>query len=173
LYTPIGKGYSMDAVIVSALIAIGVTLLLVRRWRLPVGALTVLFALYAVALATQTDTYWDIPSIVAAGILADVLLAIFGDRMRSGNGFYAFGFAVPFVLTAGYLVSVDLHDGGLGWPPNMIFGAPFIAGFAGLLVAFCYAIPLAAPSAQAAEETSRYADPAQQPAVSPVSASTV
>jgi tricorn protease-like protein len=173
VYTSIGKAYSMDATIVSALIAMGLVLMLVRRWRLPLGSITVLFALYAIALATQADTYWDIPALIAAGVVADILLALLKDRARAGNGFYALGFIVPFVMTAGYLVSVRLHDGGLGWPPNMIFGAPFIAGFAGLLVAFCYAIPLAAPSAQAAEETSRYADPAQQPAVSPVSASTV
>jgi hypothetical protein len=123
-----------------------VTLLLVRRWRLPLGALTVLFALYAIPMATQADTYWDIPSIIAAGVLADVLLAIFGDRVRFGNGFYVLGFIVPFVLTAGYIVSVNVHDGGLGWPPNTIIGAPFIAGFVGLLVSFCFAIPL--PAAQ-------------------------
>jgi hypothetical protein len=147
IYTQTGKAYSMDAVIISALIAMGLVLMLVRRFALPLGSITVLFALYAIALATQADTYWDIPSIVAAGVFADILLAVFKDRVRSGNGFYAFAFVVPLVMTAGYIASVSLHDGGLGWPPNMTFGAPFIAGFVGLLVAFCYAIPL--PAAQA------------------------
>jgi len=55
---------------------------------------------------------------------------------------------VPFVMTALYVFSVYLRDGGLGWPPNMIVGAPFIAGFVGLLVAFCYSIPLAMPAVQ-------------------------
>lgn len=147
IYTQTGKAYSMDAVIVSALIAIGLMLMLVRRFSLPLGAVAVLFALYAIALATQADTYWDIPAIIAAGVVADVLLVLFKDRVRSGNGFYALAFIVPLVMTAGYIVSVSLHDGGLGWPPNMIFGAPFIAGFVGLLVSFCYSPPLTEPRA--------------------------
>lgn len=159
IYTSIGKTYSMDATIVSALIAMGLVLMLVRRWRLPLGSITVLFALYAIALATQADTYWDIPALIAAGIVADVLLALLNDRARYGNGFYAFAFIVPFAMTAGYIASVRLHDGGLGWPPNMIIGAPFIAGFVGLLVAFCYAVPLPAPQAVPEQEPQPFASP--------------
>ena len=143
VYTSMGKTYSMDAVIISALIAIGLTLLLLRGWRMPFGSFTVLYALYGIALATQSDTYWDIPAIVAAGVLADIFNAVLKERARSGNGFYAFAFIVPFFMTAVYVASVYVHDGGLGWPPNMIIGSPFISGFAGLLVSFCYAVPLA------------------------------
>jgi hypothetical protein len=150
VYTQIGLSYSMDATIVSALVAIAIVLLLVRRWRMPFGAITVLFGSYAIALATQSDTYWDIPAAVAAGVIADIWLAVLKDRARTGSGFYAFAFAVPFAMTALYLASVRIHDGALAWPANMIFGAPFIAGFAGLLVSFCFAVPL--PQAAAASE---------------------
>lgn len=142
IYTQIGMTYSMDAAIVSALIAAGIILLLVRRWRMPAGAVTVVLTLYAIAMATQADTYWDIPAVLLTGIIADVLLVLLKDRARSGNGFYTFAFIVPFAMTALYIASVRVHDGALGWPPNMIVGAPFIAGFVGLLVSFCFAIPL-------------------------------
>src|SRR5579884_421225 len=144
VYTYFGKAYSIDAMIISSLIMIGLVLMLVRRWRMPVGAMTVLLALYAMGLATQSDTYWDIPAAIATGILADILLATLGERARSGNGFYTFAFVVPFVMCAAYVACVRLHDGALGWPPNMVAGAPFISGFVGLLVAFCFAPPLAA-----------------------------
>ena len=149
VYTQIGKGYSMDAVIVSSLIAIGLALFLVRRWRLPFGSITLLLGLSAIALATQSDTYWDIPSAIVAGVLADVLIAVLKERARAGNGFYAFAFAVPFVMIAVYEGCVAVSTGGLGWPPNMTIGAPFIAGFVGLLVSFCFAIPLPVAAAQA------------------------
>lgn len=171
IYTQIGKAYSMDATIVSALIAMGIVLLLVRRWRMPLGSITLLFGLYATALATQADTYWDIPSLLVTGIIADLLLAVLSDRARSGNGFYTFAFIVPFVMSASYIASVSLHDRGLGWPPNMTIGAPFIAGFVGLLVAFCYAIPLPAPAQ--AQQSEVLSEPAQHELTSPVSASTV
>lgn len=159
VYTQIGKAYSMDAVIISSLIAMGLALLLVRRFALPPGALTVLFALYAIALATQADTYWDIPAAIAGGVVGDILVAVFKDRVRSGNGLYAFAFVVPFVTIVAYIASVRVHDGGLGWPPNMIFGAPVIAGFVGLLVSFCFSPPLSAPQA--------VPEQAQQPSPSP------
>jgi cation transporter-like permease len=142
VYTYFGKAYSMDAMIISSLILMGVILLLVRRFRMPLGSMTVLLLLYSAALATQSDTYWDIPAALAAGIFADVMLAALRDRARTGNGFYTFAFTVPLVMCASYIASVYVHDGGLGWPPNMIIGAPFISGFVGLLVSFCFAPPL-------------------------------
>jgi hypothetical protein len=142
VYTYFGKAYSIDAIIISSLIMTGLILLLVRRWRMPFGAITALLALYSIALATQSDTYWDIPAAIATGIVADILLTWLGERARSGNGFYVFAFIVPFVMTASYVASVRINDGALGWPPNMIVGSPFIAGIAALLVSFCFAPPL-------------------------------
>jgi len=138
----IAGAYSIDAVIVSALVVIGVLLLLVRRWRLPAGAITVLLSTYAIALATQSDTYWDIPVAIAAGIAADVYLWAMKDRARTGNGFYALAFGLPFLLTALYIAAVRVQNGAIFWAPNMIVGAPFIAGFAGLLAGFCFQAPL-------------------------------
>jgi len=150
IYTSLGKTYSIDAIIISSLIAIGMLLLIVRRWRMPLGSMTFILGLYGFAMATQSDTYWDIPAALATGIVADILLAVLKDRARYGNGLYAFGFVIPFVMCIGYLAAVYVHDGGLGWPPNMIIGAPFIAGIVGLFVSFCFSPPLAAGAPAAA-----------------------
>ena len=143
-YTFIGRAYSEDAFIISSIVVMGMLLLLVRRWRMPLGAMTLILGLYSGAMASQADTYFAIPAGIAAGVFADVLLLALRERARAGGGFYAFAFAVPFVLCVAYETAVRYHDGGLGWPFNMALGSPFIAGFAGLLVAFCYAAPLAA-----------------------------
>ncbi len=152
IYTGTGKAYSEDAFIISSIIMMGLLLLLVRRWRMPLGSMTAVLGLYSIALATQSDTYFDIPAAIVTGIVADILLAVFGERVRSGNGFYAFAFIVPFVMCAAYVAAVRVNDGGLGWPPNMVLGTPIIAGFAGLLLSFCFAPPLTvaaeAPEAQ-------------------------
>jgi hypothetical protein len=122
---------------------------------LPFGAITVLLALYSAGLATQSDTYWDIPAALASGIVADVLIAVLKERARSGNGFYALAFIVPFLMAASYVASVRLVAGALWWPANMTIGTPFIAGFAGLLVSFCFAPPL--PVAVTQSEPEPYA----------------
>lgn len=143
-YTFTGRAYAEDAFIISSLVLMGCLLLLVRRWRMPLGAMTFILALFSFAMAAQSDTYFTIPAAVATGIFADILLLTLRERARSGGAFYAFAFAVPFVLCAAYETAVRYHDGGIGLPFNMVLGSPFIAGFAGLLVAFCYATPLAA-----------------------------
>lgn len=153
VFTSMGKEFSMDAIVISSLVTVGLMLMLVRRWRMPLGSMTVLLTLYAVALATQADNYWDIPGLILTGVVADLLLLTLGRRARSGNGFYVFAFVVPFVMCVAYEASVRATDGALGWPANMIIGAPFIAGFVGLLVSFCFASPLTfgVPAAQPEE----------------------
>jgi hypothetical protein len=79
---------------------------------------------------------------LATGLLADATLALCGERVRRGTGFYAFAFGLPVVLTAGYLIASAATGSGTVWTPNMLLGVPLLAGIAGLLVSFCYAPPL-------------------------------
>jgi hypothetical protein len=138
--------YSEDAVLVESLTVAGIALLLIRRWRLPFGAMTFLLSCYGIALALQSDLYYEIAAAVITGLLADTAIQFLGERARNGFGFYALGFAIPAVLFMLYLVIARLTlPGGLGWPPNLIFGSPIIAGFAGMLIAFCFSPPLRSP----------------------------
>lgn len=137
-----GLAFSEDANLVESIVVSGIALLLIRRWRMPFGALTFLLTLFAIAMAFQSDLYWQILAALVTGVLADVAIVLLGERARTGFGFYALAFGIPAVLFAFYLVVAKLAYGGLGWPPNMIAGSPFIAGFAGLLIAFCFAPPL-------------------------------
>lgn len=144
--TFIGFAYSEDANLIESIAVTGICLLLIRRWRMPIGAMTFLLGLFAIAMAFQSNLFWEILAAIAAGMLADVAIQLLGERARSGFGFYALGFAVPAVLFTLYLIVAKLTlPGGLGWPPNMIFGSPIIAGFVGMLVAFCFAPPLRSP----------------------------
>jgi hypothetical protein len=148
--TFLGLAYSEDANIIESIVVTGIALLLIRRWRMPFGAMTFLLGIFAIAMAFQSDLFYEIIAAVVTGLLADFAIAILGERARGGIGFYALGFSVPAVLFTLYLVIARLTlPGGLGWPPNLIAGSPFIAGFAGLLIAFCFAPPLRAPEAEA------------------------
>jgi hypothetical protein len=148
--TFLGLAYSEDANIIEAIAVAGIALMLIRRWRVPFGALTFVFGIFAIAMAFQSDLYYEIFAAVLTGLLADVAIAILGERARGGLGFYALGFGMPAVLFMLYLVVAQLTlPGGLGWPPNLVAGSPFIAGFAGLLIAFCFAPPLRSPEVEA------------------------
>jgi Tol biopolymer transport system component len=131
---------SLAGMLLQAIVVIGALLMLVRRWRMPFGAMTVVVVLFSAALATQNDDYFAIPAALVAGLAADMFIASRGEAARRAPGLYVVGFGVPFLLTAGYVVAIALARG-LGWPPNMAIGSPFIAGVAGLLVAFAYEPP--------------------------------
>lgn len=145
--TFLGLAYSEDANLIEAIVVAGIALLLIRRWRMPFGAMTFLLGFFAIAMAFQSNLFWEIVAAVITGLLADIAIAILGERARNGFWFYAVGFGIPAVLFTLYLIIAKLTlPGGLGWPPNMIAGSPFIAGFAGLLIAFCFDPPLRSPA---------------------------
>jgi len=147
--TFLGLAYSEDANLIESIVVAGIALLLIRRWRMPLGAMTFLLGMFAIAMALQSDLFYEIIAAILTGILADIAIAALGERARDGFGFYAVGFGIPAVLFTLYLIIAKLTlPGGLGWPPNMIVGSPFIAGFAGLLIAFCFAPPLRSPEVE-------------------------
>ena len=145
--TGIGTAYGVDGVIISSVVLMGILLVFLRRWLAPAGAMTALIGLYSIALATQSDMYYVLPAAIAVAIAADVYVALLADRARNGLPFYAFAFSVPAALFAGYEICMNAHLRGLGWAPNIVAGAPFIAGFCGLLVAYCWRVPLPEPEA--------------------------
>jgi len=128
--------------LVNALILSGFALLLVRRFRVPFGALTFLFTIYGVMMATQEDTYFIIPVLFASGLIGDTAVSILQERVRSGVWFYAFGSALPLLYFAFFIVAAH-ETTGLDWAPNLVFGSPILAGIVGLFVAFCFEPPLA------------------------------
>jgi len=136
-----GLALSLSGMLLQAIVVSGSLLMLVRRWRMPFGAMTLVLVLFAASLATQNDEYFAIPAALVTGLLGDIFVASLGERARHAPSLYVLGFGLPLVLTAGYVVAVSLARG-LGWPANMALGSPFIAGFAGLLVAFAYEPPL-------------------------------
>ncbi|HET9097492.1 MAG TPA: hypothetical protein VFN37_12575 [Candidatus Baltobacteraceae bacterium] len=146
LDTDIAQAFAIDSFLVSSVLIMGGLLLLLRRFSLPLGAITVFVLIYAVEQATQQDHYFAIVPALFTAVLAEIALAAFGNRLRGGAPFYTFAFAFAAMFCAAFIVAVGVRSGGLGWPPNMTFGTPIIAGFAGLLIAFCCAIPLPQPA---------------------------
>lgn len=149
LDTEIAQAFALDTFLVSSVLLMGAILVLLRRFGAPLGAITVLTAMYAIELATQQDHYFAIAPAIGTAIAADAAIGMLRNRVRSGVAFYAFAFLIPSVSAALFLVAVAMRYGGIGWPPNLTFGTPLLCGFAGLLIAFCCAVPLAQPAVPA------------------------
>jgi len=135
------QGFGLSSVLLQTLLTMSFLLLIVRRWRVPVGALTVVLVFNALAMVIVSDYYFLMWSVLAVGIVADIAVAVLGERVRDGLPFYAFSFGTAALLVASYETALAMHAG-LGWPTNIILGAPIIAGVAGLLLAYVFRSPL-------------------------------
>ena len=126
----------VGAVLLQSIILMAAVLLLVRSFRLPFGALTLLFSL-TTALAVSMHETWGIILVAGlAGLAADgLVLALHPGREHWGMRLFAF--LVPAIL---YLLffSALLLVGDLGWSLEFWGGTVLLAGFAGWLLSYAF-----------------------------------
>src|SRR6185503_9403697 len=89
------RALGISAIILQSALLIGTILLLVRRWSLPFGALTLLIALNCMLMSVFEDTYDLLPATLAAGLLADALLRWLKPTEMRRPQLRLFAFAVP------------------------------------------------------------------------------
>jgi hypothetical protein len=101
-------------------------LLMRRRWRLPMGTLTVLFTWLALNFPLFSEyRHWELSvSLVIAGLLGDLLLGVLTGGpgpVRVGR-IRTFAMVMPVLLWGMFLLTIALFDGGLGWGATMWSG---------------------------------------------------
>jgi Tol biopolymer transport system component len=127
----IRQGYGSAGVLVAAAILAGVGVF-ARRWRLPLGAYTVLVAVPASMATVLSDAYRFIPAALVAGLLADVVAWRWPPgRSRLGDAIVAF--AIPAAFFASYFAAMVV-TGGIGWTVHLWLGAIITAGVIGLFL---------------------------------------
>jgi hypothetical protein len=119
----------------SAVLA-GVVLLLVRRFELPRGALTLLIGLNGIMfLFMLAPGSRSLVMPVLAGVLADVLYAVLRPSVTRRLQLRFFAFGVPSLFWAIFFVERRAR-GGIWWPVHVWTGAIVMAGGIGLIVSF-------------------------------------
>lgn len=123
------------SVLVQAVLMSAIVMVLVRRWTLPFGSLTVILGLNAALMSVLNDQYQLIPPAVIAGLIADVLLFVMKPAPHSQGRYYGFAFAFPAVYYALFFVTVQLTQG-IEWTIHLWLGAIVVAGIIGMTAAF-------------------------------------
>jgi hypothetical protein len=126
----------------SALI-VGCALVALRRGTLPVGAVTVMLGLNAVAMILMRGhaplevqvTFMLVA--IAAGAIGDLLRWRLRPSDTRPLQLHAFAFALPIVYFALYLGVVVLRVGS-GWTVHELTGMVTLCGIVGLLVSFVF-----------------------------------
>jgi hypothetical protein len=135
------RSLGVSSVLIQSALLVGVILLLVRRWALPLGALTLLIGLNGAMMSVFEDTYNLVPAALAAGILADLLLRWLRPSEQRRPQLYLFAFVVPALFYGLYFLALYLTSR-LVWSISLWTGAVVLAGFTGLFVSFLIASPL-------------------------------
>jgi hypothetical protein len=137
------------SVLATNLILLAPLLLLARRWRLPFGTATTLYASMGVLMGA-VDAY-RLPIMVAAAALAglavDGLLHLLGPSAGQRRRFWATGALVPLITWSVYFAAVAV-TAGIGWSAELWTGTIAWACLLGLALSLLMLpppIPDAAP----------------------------
>lgn len=144
------KSRGAAAVLLQAAILMGVILLALRRWRMPVGTLTLVLTLNIALMSVfgQADQYQLIPLALLSGVIADALLWYLKPSISRPAALRIFAFAVPVVFYLDYFVPIMIQNNGIGWSIHLWLGSTVMAGIVGLLLSYLL-LPPRLPGEQA------------------------
>ncbi len=145
----LGVMAGMMALIVMAALMIGPVLLTMRRWTLPLGALSLIWGVHTAGMTIldyeEPHQAWLALGLFAVVVVLDLLAWRFRTALRQPHALRIFAFAAPFLLFAAYFGVLELTEG-IGWSIHLWTGAVFLTGVTGLLLSYLL-MPPAIPEA--------------------------
>jgi hypothetical protein len=146
-------------IVLTNVVLLAPLLLLARRWHLPLGAATICFSASALISATITGfEQLTIPlTIVAAGVVVDLLARWLRPTAQRRNAFWGFGAVAGFATWALYVGVASVTQGTLPAITEFWTGMPIITGLLGWLLAALMLpnpLPVSSPTASEWEASS-------------------
>jgi hypothetical protein len=136
------QALSVGSVLLYAGFLSGTVLLLVRRWRLPFGSLTIALTLSTLLTAAIHERWWLAGVALLAGLLADGLIAWLrpspeGDDAPAARpwAFRLFGALLPVAYLAIYFAAVAVLQG-VVWTVELWAGTIVLTAFVGWLASY-------------------------------------
>lgn len=128
----------LAGIFVQATLLYGAVLLLLRRWRPPIGAVTFVFGVNALFGSFPHEVYPSVAVALAGGLVADVLIAALAPAPERPAALRTFAFLAPIGLYAIYFAALAALDG-VWWSVPMWSGAIVLAGVFVLLLSLLVA----------------------------------
>jgi len=137
------KSRGAAAILLQAGILMGVILFALRRWRLPIGTLTLVITLNIALMSVfgHEDQYKLIPVALLSGVIADLLLWRLKPAATRPEALRIFAFTVPVVFYLDYFVPIMIHNGGIPWSIHLWLGSSVMAGVVGLVLSYLLVPP--------------------------------
>ncbi|HYN87173.1 MAG TPA: hypothetical protein VER55_01525, partial [Ardenticatenaceae bacterium] len=130
-----GQALGLASILLTTGIIMGMLLLVVRHWSLPMGSLSLILAVGTALANVATDEHLMILVLAAAGLVADVLVRLLKPSPARPGAFRLFAAAVPAVLFAVYFVALMGTDG-ITWSVALWSGSIATAAIVGWLMSY-------------------------------------
>jgi hypothetical protein len=134
------QGGGIAGILLQTALMAAATLLLVKQWRLPFGAITLMITLNTQAMAVFQDRYEYGLAALVTGLLADTALAMPQPSEEQRGRFYLFAAGLPVIFFSLYFLTLHLTRG-IGWTIHLWLGAIYMAAAVGLFVSYLLAWP--------------------------------
>ena len=135
----IGQIAGATSILLTTVLLMGPTLLVMRRWQLPVGSLIVVWGLNTLAMfiVNWHHSYapWLALAMVAAIVVIDLVRGQMEPLLEKRNAFRLFAALAPFLLMGSYFVAIQLTEG-TRWSIHLWTGVVVEAAIVGWLLSF-------------------------------------
>ena len=132
------------SILLTAGISMGVVLLTVRRWRMPVGSFALMYAINGLLMSFLAHSAPIVEVAVFSGLLGlivDLLNLALKPSVTRVWPLRIFAFAVPALNYTVYFAVLLLINGAIWWSVHLWTGAIVEAGFVGLLLSYLLVPP--------------------------------
>jgi hypothetical protein len=140
-YTEEKGSWGAAGILLQSAIITGMVLFALRRWRLPLGALTLILTLNTALISVFEDQYPLILTSVLAGVILDLLYWRLQPSVKRLEALRIFAFAFPLIYNLCFFVPIILYNGGIPWTIHLWLGVCCMSGVAGLLLSYLLAPP--------------------------------
>ncbi|NJP96331.1 hypothetical protein HCN51_44050 [Nonomuraea sp. FMUSA5-5] len=122
------------AMVVTNVVVLSPVLFLLRRWLLPPGSVTIMYAVVALmpGIRTNVGNPPILLAFLAAGLVSDVLIRWLRPSAGRRAAYWAFAGTSAFATWSLYIAAASVAGGGLPAVPELWTGAPIVAGLIGL-----------------------------------------
>jgi hypothetical protein len=129
-------------VLLTNLLMLAPIFLILPRWRLPFGSVTLVFGLVTVAMAALTTFAlgWTIIAALVGGLVADTLLLAYEPDAHDAYGYRLMAVLAPLAMWSAYFLILGIaYD--IRWPFDLWLGTTGLAAISGLLLSYVAIAP--------------------------------
>ena len=139
------------SILLQSAILMGIVLLAVRRWRLPLGSFALIFALNGLMVSFLAGSAPALATLILSGLIglaADLLNLLLKPSEQNLLGLRVFAFLVPVVNYIVYFAALFVIAGNIAWSVHLWTGSIVMAGVVGLLLSYLLVPPQVSGSSQ-------------------------